>query len=816
MTSPFAGLLDAHYDHLKSSAISDQVIVSRGYVSVGGLSVWQALGAPPLSRGAKVDGIGFPIYRLGKSPPHSWVMRPDKPRAPKGKTIKYECAPSVPNCFDVLPQYHAALGDPNIPIWITEGAKKADALASAYGAAIVPINENGVWGFRSTNPMGGKAVISDFDEIAWNGRRVVLAFDSDVVRKPQVMAALRRLGAIIQTRGAAEVLVLLLPQTGNDKTGVDDFLATGKTTQDLESHLLPIGQVAAQTQQALGSHPVTGQPIVLPYGYSANPHTGAISMLDDRGKLSTIYPDMLTVTSLGKDLVTNIETMTVGFGLNGHRSSVTAPKAELASATTAITHLAGAGAAVHSRNAGSVAEYLSLFAHTNSVALPRNAQSARLGIVGNGLITPAGGVGFREPVSYSGRYTLRLGADCTAYPVQIRDCLTWAGAHALWLALGLSLASPAIRRMRPRRNPTAYIAGEPSTGKTTVQQFGIGVWADPTTAPFRLDAIRLTRPGLFQTFEHLHGLPVLVDEAHLADDLKQLESWVYQFANGEGYVRGGRDGQAIGGDETGGALLLAGEARPEFKYSGAANRLLLVDGQVWPPLGTGTIGDAGSQERGLGAVRAETLERCWVAGAGRFGHAVAEHIWRDWHAYQRDVQSVASDLALASLGPWRDALACGVAALNIGFQVAQVTTRDMPDPSEWTSALIDSWALMLKSGRSNSDPATDAWEAIIALLAQCTEYDQAHGNAGWVTLEDRGQLIACRGLHEDAWRVLTGTPQFQDRIGKSTAQLHGQTWVRRGWVVAGKDGTTEVRGLPGRKQARTLLIPIDQLENWSV
>lgn len=815
MTSPFPGLSDAHYQHLHDSAISDAIIAVRGYTTMGGMAAWQALGAPTLSRGAKHDGIAFPMYRLGKAPPHSWILRPDSPRAPKGKTIKYECPPMVSNCFDVLPHYQAALADPSIPIWITEGAKKSDALATAYGMAIVPINENGVWGFRGTNPLGGKAIISDFDEIAWNGRKVVLAFDSDVVRKPQVMTALRRLGAILHVRGAAEVLALLLPQQANGKLGVDDFLASGKTTADLEAHIFPLSQVAGQAQQTLGSHPVTGKELVLPVGYSAHPQTGAISGLDERGKATPIYPGLITVSALGKDLVTSTETMTVTFGLNGHRTNVTAAKAELATAPLVIGHLAGAGAAVHSRNAGPICEYLSLFAHTNGDALPRDAQAGRLGIIGDGLVTPAGGVGFTEPIAYIGRYKFRLGADHTAYPAQIKAALTWRGAHALWLLFALSLASPAIRRMRLRRNPSTYTAGEASTGKTTATQWALGPWGDPTSAPFRLDAIRLTRPGLFQTFEHLHGLPLLVDEAHLADDLKHLESWVYQFANGESYVRGGRDGQAVGGDENGGTLLLAGEARPEFRHGGAANRLLLIDGQHWAPLGIGTIGDVGSAERALGADRAEQLEHCWAAGAGLFGHAVAEVIWRDWAAFQRDAQALGHDAALAPLGPWRDALACGVAALNIAFRVAGVTTKDIPDMSAWSADLIDSWVLMLKGGRGTADPATDAWEALMALMAQCTERDQPAGAVGWITLEDRGQLIACRSLHDDDWRVLTGTPQFQERVGKSAAQLHGATWLRRGWVIPGKDGATETRALPGRKQARTLLIPIDMLENWS-
>lgn len=809
-TSPFPGLSDAHYQHLRDCAVSDSTISARGYVTVGGLTAWQALGAQPLSRGAKADGMAFPLYRLGKAPPHTWVLRPDHPRIPKGgRAIKYEVPPTVPNVFDVLPQYQVAVGDPSIPIWITEGAKKADALATAYGTAIVPINENGVWGWRSKNSSGGKVSTPDLDEVAWNGRKVVLAFDSDLARRRDIMQALRRLAAVLQVRGAVDIQVLLLPQVGLHKVGVDDYLAQGHTTVELESHLLPLAQVATQSRQTLGTHVVTGEEILLPPGYAADVRTGAISAVDERGKTTAIYPDLLVVDALGKDLVTSAETMTIRFGAGGRKTLVTAPRAELASGTLIIPQLAGAGAAVHSRNASAVAEYLALFAHANADGLPRESQSGRFGIVGEGLVLPTGGVGFLEPVTYTGKHRIKVGMSGDAYPSLIRTALTQWDVPVLWLLFGLSLASPAIRRLRPRRNPSTYIAGEPSTGKTTVAQAATGLWGDPTVSPFRLDAVRLTKPGLFQTLEHLCGLPLLVDEAHLADDVKQLESWVYQFANGETYVRGGKDGHALGGEETGGALLLCGEARPELRHAGAANRVLLVDGQAWPPLGT--------LDRGEGAQRAALLETTWAAGAGLLGKAVAEKVWADWPTFVADVRAMAGDTTLAPLGAWKESLACAVVTLNVAFGESGITTRELPAPAEWVAALLDTWAQMLVGGRQHADPATDAWEALGVMLAQAREHTDPPGAAGWVVLEERDQMLACRQNHEDVWRVLTGTPQFITRIGKSAAQLHGKTWMRQGWILPGKDGgATEVRALAGRSQGRTLLVPLAILDSWTI
>src|SRR5262245_24269454 len=168
-----------HTAQLHASAISATIRAERGYRSVDGLPQWQALGRTPISRTLAHTGLAFPIYRLGQLPAYTWILRPDRPRRNKGRDIKYEWPKGLSPCFDVLPRYHPALGDPLVPLWFTEGTKKADALASAYGDALIPVNINGVWGFRGTNGAGGKLALPDLDEIAWNGRVVVLAFDGD-------------------------------------------------------------------------------------------------------------------------------------------------------------------------------------------------------------------------------------------------------------------------------------------------------------------------------------------------------------------------------------------------------------------------------------------------------------------------------------------------------------------------------------------------------------------------------------------------------------------------------------------------------------
>ncbi len=86
---------------------------------------------------------------------------------------------------------------------------------------------NGVYGWLSKG-----AALPDWRDILLQGRRVILAFDSDVLRKPQVLKALRDFAAWLETKGA-RVEYLHLPDNGDGKVGLDDYLVDGHTITDL-------------------------------------------------------------------------------------------------------------------------------------------------------------------------------------------------------------------------------------------------------------------------------------------------------------------------------------------------------------------------------------------------------------------------------------------------------------------------------------------------------------------------------------------------------------------------------------------------------
>lgn len=790
-------LHDQHQAQLSASAISAAIRHQRGYGTVTDRAAWIALGGAPITGLHQYHGLAFPVYRLGRSEPYAWVLRPDYPRMRRGRPIKYEWPKGVAPCFDVLPHYRAALGDPHIPLWFTEGAKKADALATAYGDAIVPVNLNGVWGFRGTNRVGGKLVLPDIDEIAWNGRPVVLAFDSDVVRKAPVAAALRRLATLLIARGVAEVQMLVLPQIGDAKLGVDDFLGRGHPVPELESHLTTLQSGLTQARVKLTTHPITGRDLFLPPGWEVI--NGSLALRSKGGEPHIVYSGMLITSALGIDLAGGAALLTVLWqSTGGRRGSLTAPKAELSTRQGILTWLgAHPDLPVHESNARDVASYLIEFTQENRDALPQITTSARLGLIGEGLVLPAGSVGSADPVQYTGRVPIRCGRDADAYPRALREMSTWEGAWAAWISLGLSLTSPLIARLRPRRNPAIYLAGESGSGKTTLAQFVVGCWGDPTGKPFLVEAHRTTAAGFRQSLTDLNGLPLLIDEAHTTSDPQRLEALVYEFANGQSYSKGTAEGTAAGGEPLRGALLLAGEALPEFRHAGAGKRVLWLDCARSPPLGSGTLGRPDSDEHRRGGERAQLLEQAWDGGAGLFGRMVAERCWNDWTTVVQDYRRIRDDPRLQPLAAWRESLALGVVALQISATLTDLTLPPL-------DILLHQWVELLTVGQEQTDPALESFEPVRTLLAQCDE--DANATPGWVLRRLRGETVAYRKTDDPYWRVPTGTPPFESRIGKSAVQIYGRTWLRHGFIRPLDGRPSKTLGAPNRTTAAAICI----------
>ena len=253
-------LLPHHAALIDASAIAPEVAAQRGYRSITDPAELTRLGFAAFQR--LVPALLVPGYGVdGRN--DRCQLRPDRPRLSGGKAIKYETPLGARMWVDTPPAVHPLIGKPQVPLWITEGIRKADAAASV-GLACVSIQ--GVWNWRGTNEHGGKAALPDWEAIALNDRDVYLAFDSDAMTKAEVQEALARLSRFLMSRGARVHIVRLPAGPTGEKTGLDDYLASGHSVDDLLALVDPepaVGEVLPLDAylDALPAGPTQAQPV---------------------------------------------------------------------------------------------------------------------------------------------------------------------------------------------------------------------------------------------------------------------------------------------------------------------------------------------------------------------------------------------------------------------------------------------------------------------------------------------------------------------------------------------------------------------------
>jgi len=230
-------LMPGHQRELEESCISDAVRDARRYETLHDTEETRArLKALRVPRWAWRDAMAFPalllpMYRV-TGEEIGVQFKPAIPQeAPGGKRQKYASQSGVPNHLDVPPSVADMVRDPTSPLWVTEGIKKADCLAS-FGKPVITLT--GVFNWRSKH-----GTLGDWEDIPLAGRSVVVCFDSDAREKRNVLLAMQRFGKWLESKGA-RVLYLIVPASVEREDGssvpvkgVDDYLRAGGTMEGL-------------------------------------------------------------------------------------------------------------------------------------------------------------------------------------------------------------------------------------------------------------------------------------------------------------------------------------------------------------------------------------------------------------------------------------------------------------------------------------------------------------------------------------------------------------------------------------------------------
>lgn len=181
--------LSKEHEHelLNGSGISREVVAARGYYTATQLSEVPEV----FSKRQRRLGLVVPLH----SPDGQSIGYQLKPKKPLSKGPKYVTPKGSRNVLDVNPLMLTALRNNAVPLWITEGAKKVDALASWGRCAI---GFAGVWNWL----LKGGDPLPCWRHVPLQGRRVYIAFDSDWRTNPDVQRALARLVAFLKEQGA--------------------------------------------------------------------------------------------------------------------------------------------------------------------------------------------------------------------------------------------------------------------------------------------------------------------------------------------------------------------------------------------------------------------------------------------------------------------------------------------------------------------------------------------------------------------------------------------------------------------------------------
>jgi hypothetical protein len=219
-------LLPQHAAILSKSAISPEVAEARGYYSLKSRADVKRLGFLP--RQGNVPALGIPIRDVHRRVPFV-LIRPDQPRRKDLRTIKYEQPKNTILTLDVPPSVHPILCDPSKPLWVVDGPRQADAMASSGVACVATLGYRSWRHFRRT----GRPLLSDWDHIRLDGRQVIVAFGSDVFASHAGRADVYEFTCFLQNRGANVKYAIPESEPNGKRVAIDDVLAAGKDPNTL-------------------------------------------------------------------------------------------------------------------------------------------------------------------------------------------------------------------------------------------------------------------------------------------------------------------------------------------------------------------------------------------------------------------------------------------------------------------------------------------------------------------------------------------------------------------------------------------------------
>lgn len=812
---------------LEESDISPEVTLERGCYTT---TIKADLDRKGFGRKQQlVPGIIFPINGPDGQTKF-YFLRPDTPRYKDGKPRKYEFPSGQRMAIDVPLRCGKDIDDPTVPLWITEGPKKADSGASR---GLCMVDFIGVWNWRGTNLKGGKTALPELDLIAWKDkddtpRTVYLVFDSDIMQKLPVYRALERLRELLKYKGA-DVWVVYIPSgPGGTKVGLDDFFA-----EDLDrtvDNLLQYAQKELKhpphserytehdrVADVLDEAPGSGD-LLVPFGYKLG--LGGVSRVKvnpDTFEESTSFVAHSPVFIGGRmsDIHDGSESMELVYRRAGSWRRHTVERAIIASRGE-IVKLAAVGIPVTSGNAGAMVEYLAEFENTNIEHLPHARLSGQMGwqgkkgergfLWGKRLMLADEEVSTRSvdleeipPEQWPEGLICFRGAD--SGDEQLAAGFHSSGTFEGWqeaiaavvpyprarLAVYGALCAPILKILGASNfiidwsNPT-------STGKSITLRAGASCWGnpdekDPETAMGTWDS---TRVWIERASASLNNLPLILDDTKRARYPASVGQTLYDVASGRGRGRGSKLG--IGRVGNWSTVLLSTGEQPATSFTedgGTRARTLVLWG---PPFGS-------TDEET--ALIVDKLNLGLLHNYGHAGPRLIQYLLDNqekWDEFRtRYYQHREKYLGMAKGDPVLGRFADAFAVLTL---TAQLVTEAGVVPWDYENPIKPLWEA-LSAETTEADRAKNALDLIVSWVSA-----NEHAFYGRERRDQNGNPIPPPGgfagrwddegplLEDNEWTFIAFYPHVLKKLLKDHNHDPDsilRTWRDRGWLDTSGD-----------------------------
>jgi putative DNA primase/helicase len=418
----------------------------------------------------------------------------------------------------------------NVPIYVTEGEKKT---LKAIQEGLVCIGITGLWNWKRK---GTDLLIADFATIPLLNREVILVPDSDwQAPDKNLVQAVERLAQALLIEGAI-VKILTLPEEGDEKVGLDDFLVKHGIDKFrlLTPKTFPVEAFSRVANNGMWFYETEKVPVKAADGRK----TGEwVEQFKRPIKIADAIEILAYVRS---DVFHEWGKLLLFVDKEGNRHSFVMQAEHMARDGEAIRKaLLTRGLYIHPfpkyRNA------FNLYLQTTEPAHRVFALcTQKTGWHGNTFVLPdTPPIGSTErPVVYVGNMDTLIA--CNGTLEEWREQVSMKCIGNSRLAFGLSLAfAAALLGICRRENGGFHMRGKSSLGKTTVSFVTVSVWGNPSY----MKSWKATINGLEGIAAAHNDLPLVLDEIGQAES-KDVGSAAYMLANGEGKIRANQEGEA--------------------------------------------------------------------------------------------------------------------------------------------------------------------------------------------------------------------------------------------------------------------------------